>query len=172
MTAVDVAEIVEQLRELGAAASGLIVFDTITADGRPHPTVVNAGVMPHPATGVPVVALVVLGGSYKIRHLERDPRATATFRDGARWVAVHGRATLIGPDHAHPAVSPEQVPGLLREIYRVAGGGEHPDWAEYDKVMAEERRTAVLLEIGKTYGMYWPADQEWVQGRHDADGDA
>jgi PPOX class probable F420-dependent enzyme len=156
MTTVDATEITDRLRDLGAASRGLIVFDTVADDGRPHPSVVNAGVMPHPGTGVPVVALVVIGGSRKIRHLERDPRATATFRDGARWLTVHGDATLIGPDHRHPDVPADAVPELLREIYRVAGGGEHPDWADYDKVMAEQRRTAVLLGIGRTYGIYWP----------------
>lgn len=157
MTAATAAEIADQLRDLGAASRGLIVFDTITKDGAPHPTVVNAGVMPHPATGEPVVALVVIGGSRKIRHLERDPRAAATFRDGARWVSVHGRATLIGPDHPHADVPAAEVPELLRAVYRIAGGGEHPDWEEYDRVMAEQRRTVVLLEIGRTYGIYWPA---------------
>jgi len=148
MTAVDATEITDRLRDLGAAARGLVVFDTVADDGRPHPSVVNAGVMPHPATGAPVVALVVMGGSRKVRHLERDPRATATFRDGARWLTVQGEATLIGPDHRHPDVA--DVPALLRDIYRVAGGGEHPDWDEYDRVMAKERRAAVLLEIGRT----------------------
>ena len=155
MTAPDQAETVRRLRELGDAARGLIVFDTTTTSGLPHPSVVNAGILPHPATGVPVVALVALGGSLKLRHLERDPRAAATFRDGSRWLAVTGRTTLIGPDHPHPDVKADDVPELLRAIYRAAGGGEHPDWDEYDRVMAAERRTAVLLEITRTYGVYW-----------------
>lgn len=160
MTVVDPAEAADRLRDLGAASGGLIVFDTIADDGRPHPSVVNAGVLPHPATGRPVVALVVIGGSRKIRHLQRDPRAAATFRDGARWMTVHGEATLIGPDHRHPDVPAAEVPELLRAIYRIAGGGEHPDWAEYDRVMAEQRRAAVLVAIERTYGVYWPAPAE------------
>jgi hypothetical protein len=122
------AETVRRLGEIGEASRGLIVFDTVTSSGRPHPSVVNAGVLPHPATGVPVVALVAVGGSLKLRHLARDPRAAATFRDGPRWLTVQGDATIVGPDHPHPAVEAEDLPELLRAIYRVAGGGEHPDW--------------------------------------------
>jgi hypothetical protein len=33
---------------------------------------------------------------------------------------------------------------VLRDIY-AAAGGSHPDLAEYDRVMAAERRTAVFV---------------------------
>ena len=38
----------------------------------------------------------------------------------------------------------ERLRLLLREIF-AAAGGTHNDWATYDKVMAQERRAAVLL---------------------------
>jgi hypothetical protein len=34
---------------------------------------------------------------------------------------------------------------LLRDVFSAAGG-THDDWAEYDRVMAAERRVAVLIE--------------------------
>jgi hypothetical protein len=37
---------------------------------------------------------------------------------------------------------------LLRDIY-AAAGGQHDDLAEYDRVMASERRTAVLVTPGQ-----------------------
>jgi hypothetical protein len=40
---------------------------------------------------------------------------------------------------------------LLREVF-TAAGGEHDNWAEYDRVMAEQRRTVVLVEPGRVYG--------------------
>ena len=46
---------------------------------------------------------------------------------------------------------PVAHPGLLRAIYASAGGGEHDDWAEYDRVMAAERRVAVLLTPTRIY---------------------
>ncbi len=40
---------------------------------------------------------------------------------------------------------------LLREVF-TAAGGSHDDWAEYDRVMAEQRRTAVLVTATRVYG--------------------
>ncbi len=42
------------------------------------------------------------------------------------------------------AVGPAAVPGLLRAVFRSAGG-THDDWDEYDRVMAAEGRLAVLV---------------------------
>ena len=151
----DSAQIVEELDDLGRASGGLVVFTTIAASGQPHSSVVNAGVLPHPVTKEPVVALVVIGGARKLLHLEHDPRAVAVFRDGPRWTAVEGDTVLIGPDHPHPDVPADAVPALLRAIYSAAGGGEHPDWDEYDRTMAAERRVAVLMGIRRGYGVYW-----------------
>ena len=39
---------------------------------------------------------------------------------------------------------------LLREIF-VAAGGTHDDWDGYDRVMAQERRTAVLIRPERVY---------------------
>jgi hypothetical protein len=40
---------------------------------------------------------------------------------------------------------------LLREIF-TAAGGTHDDWDTYDRVMAEERRVAVLVTPERVYG--------------------
>jgi PPOX class probable F420-dependent enzyme len=146
--------VVAAIEELVEASRGLVVVTTVRASGMPHSTVVNAGPVVHPATGEPAVGLVAVGGSLKLRHLRQDPRGVVVFRDGPRWLAVEGVATLVGPDDPYPGVPAEDVPGLLRDIYRAAGGGEHPDWDEFDTVMARERRTAVYLGIGRTYGVY------------------
>jgi hypothetical protein len=46
-------------------------------------------------------------------------------------------------------VDAERLRLLLREIFTAAGGA-HDDWDTYDRVMAEERRTAVLLTPERT----------------------
>ncbi|MFF4255941.1 TIGR03618 family F420-dependent PPOX class oxidoreductase [Streptomyces sp. NPDC001663] len=153
----DTSEAVARIEDLAAASGGLVVFNTVAPSGTPHSSVVNAGVLAHPTTGRPTVAIVALGGSRKLRHLERDPRAVVVFRDGRRWTAVRGTATIVGPDHPHEAVTPEALPELLRDAYRAAGGGEHPDWDEYDRTMAADRRALVLVSLDHTYGNYWPA---------------
>jgi hypothetical protein len=87
---------------------------------------------------------VARGSTAKLANLRRDPRATLVFRAGWEWVAVHGTADLAGPGDPLPGLDADRLPGLLRDIYRAAGGS-HSDLAEYDRVMAAERRTAVLL---------------------------
>jgi hypothetical protein len=47
-------------------------------------------------------------------------------------------------------VGPERLGLLLREIFEAAGG-EHEDWPEYDRVVAAERRAAVLVTPTRVY---------------------
>lgn len=129
---------------------GLCVFSTLRANGSIQSSVVNAGVLQHPLTDVPVVGLVAIGGSRKLDNLRADPRATIVAKAGWQWAAVEGSAQLIGPDDPHPDVDDERLRLLLREIF-TAAGGTHDDWATYDRVMREERRTAVLIPVRRVY---------------------
>jgi PPOX class probable F420-dependent enzyme len=129
---------------------GLCVLSTMRPDGTVQATVVNAGVVEHPVTGVQTVGLVAAGGSRKLRHLRSDPRATIVARAGWQWATVEGTAELIGADDPHPGVDPERLRLLLREIFRAAGG-THDDWGAYDRAMADERRAAVLIVPVRTY---------------------
>lgn len=129
---------------------GLSVVVTRRADHSPHTSVVNAGVLAHPMTGDPVVAFVAAGGTRKLAHLRADPTVAVVVRAGWRWTAVEGRAQLIGPDDPHPEVDDERLRLLLRQIFSAAGG-THDDWATYDRVMREERRTAVFVAPTRVY---------------------
>lgn len=117
---------------------------TTRGDGEPAVSVVNAGILPHPVTGAPAGALVARGGTAKLANLRRRPCATLVFRAGWVWVAVARPAELAGPDDPLAGLDAAQLPRLLRRIYRAAGG-DHPDLDAYDRVMAAERRTAVLV---------------------------
>ena len=90
-----------RFEELVPLDHGLTVIVTRRADQTPHATVVNAGVLPHPATGDPVVALVAAGGTRKLAHLRADPTITVVVRAGWQWTTVEGHAQLIGPDDPH-----------------------------------------------------------------------
>ena len=129
---------------------GLCVLSTLRRDGSVQASVVNAGVLPHPLTGTPVVGLVAVGGTRKLRNLRADPRATIVARAGWQWAAVEGHAEIVGPDDPHPDLGGERVRTLLREIFRAAGG-THDDWDAYDRAMAEERRAAVLVAPHRAY---------------------
>lgn len=132
------------------AERGLAVVATTRADGSVQASVVNVGVLTHPLRREPVVGLVARGDAFKLRHLRRDPRVTVVARSGWQWVAVEGRAELAGPDDSLPGFGSEAVPQLLRDIFRAAGG-DHDDWPTYDRVMAEERRVAVLVTPTRVY---------------------
>jgi PPOX class probable F420-dependent enzyme len=132
------------VRAYGAAERWLAVLATVRPDRPPSISVVNAGVLPHPVSGQAMVAFVARGATAKLTNLRRNPHATLVFRAGWEWVAVRGPAELAGPDDPLTGLGPDRLPQLLRDIYTAAGGA-HPDLAEYDRVMAAERRTAVLL---------------------------
>jgi PPOX class probable F420-dependent enzyme len=137
--------------ELVPLDHGLCCVTTLRADGTGHATVVNAGVLPHPLTGTPVLGLVAAGGSRKLHHRRADPRCTIVARAGWQWATVEGTADIIGPDDRHPDVDAEALRLLLRSIFQAAGGA-HDDWDAYDRVMAEEHRAAVLITPRRIYG--------------------
>ena len=133
------------MRELAAADHGLAVAVTLRRNGTAQASVVNAGVLPHPVRGEPVVGFVARGNTVKLRHLRERPYATLVFRAGWNWVAVEGGVELAGPDDPLSGLDADGLRLLLRQIF-TAAGGSHDDFDEYDRVMAAERRTAVLLD--------------------------
>jgi PPOX class probable F420-dependent enzyme len=141
---------VSAFAELVPVDHGLCVLSTLRRDGSVQASVVNAGVLAHPMTGARVVGLVALGGARKLHNLRADPRATIVVRAGWQWATVEANAEIIGPDDPHPDVDGPTLSALLRTIFQAAGG-THDDWDTYDRVMAEERRAAVLLAPYRTY---------------------
>jgi PPOX class probable F420-dependent enzyme len=141
---------VSSFAELVPMDHGLCVLTTLRVDGSAQASVVNAGVLPHPLTGELVVGVVAAGGSRKLDNLRADPRATLVARAGWQWATVEGNAEIVGPDDPHPDINGEALRVLLRNIFQAAGG-THDDWDTYDRVMAEERRAAVLIAPRRTY---------------------
>ena len=134
---------------LAAEESGLAIVATLRAAGTIQSSLVNAGVLAHPATGAPVLAFVTYG-KVKLANLRVRPQLTTTFRKGWQWAAVEGTAELAGPDDPQPWLDPERLRLLLREIF-AAAGGTHDNWDEYDRVMLEQGRTAVLITPTRIY---------------------
>ena len=134
---------------LAADESGLAVVATLRAAGTIQSSLVNAGVLAHPASGEPVLAFVTYG-KVKLTNLRERPQVTTTFRKGWQWATVEGTAELAGPADRQPWLEPEGLRLLLREVFQAAGG-KHDDWDEYDRVMAEQGRTAVLITPTRVY---------------------
>jgi PPOX class probable F420-dependent enzyme len=137
-------------RRLVGRDHGLCVVSTLRADTTIQSSVVNAGVLGHPRTAAPVVGFVAIGGSRKLVNLRARPRATIVVRAGWDWMAVEGPVDLAGPDDLMPGLDADATRLLLREVF-TAAGGTHEDWDTYDRVMADERRTAVLITPEHVY---------------------
>ena len=139
----------EEAAGLARAERGLAVVATLRADASIQSSVVNVGLLPHPATQEPVLGFVTYG-RVKLANLRARPQLAVTFRSGWQWATIEGAAELAGPDDRQPWYEPEQLPALLREVFQAAGG-THDDWDEYDRVMAEQRRAAVLIRPTRVY---------------------
>jgi PPOX class probable F420-dependent enzyme len=134
---------------IGREDGFLAVVSTLRSDATIQSSVVNAGVLAHPLGGDDVVGFVTYGRA-KLSHLRARPQVTIAFRAGWQWAAVEGRAELIGPDDEHPDVDPDAMRLLLRAVF-IAADGSHDDWDAYDRTMAEQRRTAVLVRPTRIY---------------------
>jgi PPOX class probable F420-dependent enzyme len=135
---------------LAAADQGLAVVSTLRADGTIQASLVNAGVLPHPVSGQPMLAFVTYG-KVKLANLRARPQVAVTFRKGWQWATVEGTTELVGPDDPQPWLAePDALRLLLREVF-TAAGGTHDDWDEYDRTMAEQRRTVVLIAATRVY---------------------
>jgi len=135
---------IETVRRFVGGDAGLATVSLARPDGTVHSSVVNAGVLDHPVTGAPVVGLVVRGNSWKLRRLRDVPELTVVFRVAWDWVSAEGPVDIIGAEDPFEGFDPADVPALLRDVFRSAGG-THDDWDEYDRVMASENRTAIFV---------------------------
>ncbi|MGF1598912.1 MAG: pyridoxamine 5'-phosphate oxidase [Acidimicrobiales bacterium] len=134
----------DDVRRYLADETGLATISTTQADGRVLSSIANCGVIDHPVTGAPCVALVSRGRAARLGHVRRGSEVTIAIRRGWNWVAVTGPADLIGPADPAEGIDREAVRLLLRQVY-AAAGGIHDDLDEYDRVMVNDGRTAVLV---------------------------
>ena len=80
--------------------------------------------------------------AYKTRNLRRDPRvALCVMNDGffGAWIQVDGTATVLSlPEALEPLV--DYYRGVM---------GEHPDWEDYRRAMARDRRVLLRIHIDR-----------------------
>ena len=126
---------------LAQADRGLAVVSTLRADQTIQASLINAGIIAHPATAEPVLAFVTYG-PVKLINLRARPQIALTFRSGWQWA---------GPDDPQSFLSDADDLRLLLRAAFTACGGTHDDWAEYDRTMAQQRRTVVLVAPTRVY---------------------
>lgn len=141
---------IENAFALARDDNGLAVVSTLRADHTIQSSLINAGPLPHPATGEPTLGFVTYG-RVKLANLRARPQTAVTFRQGWQWATVEGRAELAGPDDPQPWLGSDDTLALLLRAIFTAAGGTHDDWAEYDRTMREQRRTAVLVSPTRIY---------------------
>ena len=73
---------------------------------------VNAGVLDHPRTAVPVAGYVTYG-KVKLRNLRERPATSILWRAGWQWAGVEGPSELIGPGDTDA----ESLRLLLRAVF-------------------------------------------------------
>jgi hypothetical protein len=141
----------EQVRSYLSDEHGLAVVSTVQADGRVLSSVANCAVIDHPLTGAACVALVSRGNAARLNHIRRGSEVTITIRRGWKWLAVTGAADIFGPDDPRPGFDAERLRLLLRRVFQAAGG-THDDFDEFDRVMVDEARAAVVITPTRILG--------------------
>lgn len=113
------------------------VAATFRRDGRPQLSPVTVGV-----DDAGRVEMSTRETAMKVRNLRRDPRISVCLLNPAfygAWGQVEGTAEIVE--------QPEAL-DLLVDYYRRISG-EHPDWADYRRVMRSEARVLVRFEIDR-----------------------
>ncbi|MDT5043637.1 MAG: hypothetical protein QOE51_4622 [Actinoplanes sp.] len=131
-------------------AANVGTLATIKRDGRPQLSVVNFTADP----AARVLRTSTRTDLAKTHNLRRDPRASMLVDapGGAGYAVVEGTVELspVSADE-HDATVEELI-----EVYRLIGGKEHPDWADYRRAMVADGRVVLRLHVDKLYG--------WVMG--------
>ncbi len=96
------------------------------------------------------VAFTTTEDRAKLKNLRRKSRCAVLVSqpDWRGYLTVEGKAAIMAPDNMEVAA----LRMAFRDVYRAAGGGEHPNWAEYDKAMIDDRRAIVIVMPEKVYG--------------------
>ena len=86
----------------------------------------------------------------KLINIQRNPRCSLMISQSDWWgyVVLEGHAELLSPGKTDP----DELRLALRDTYRTVGGGEHPDWEEYDQAMREQQRSVVTVVPEHIYG--------------------
>ena len=86
----------------------------------------------------------------KLHNLRRNPQCSLLVarENWSAYLVLQGAARVFSAGNTDG----EELRRMLREVFRTAAGMEHPDWAEYDRAMAEQRRSAIIVVPEHIYG--------------------
>ena len=118
-------------------------FTTFRRDGRPQMSLVTIGRVGN------ALGFTTRRRNAKHYNLLRDARCAMmmTNPDLRTYAVLDGDAQVIGQHNTNP----DSLRLKLREVYQASAGKEHPDWDEFDSVMVEQQRSAILLIPSRIY---------------------
>ncbi|MDA0797079.1 MAG: TIGR03618 family F420-dependent PPOX class oxidoreductase [Chloroflexi bacterium] len=125
------------------AQNQVVNFSTYRRDGRQQMSLVTVGRVGD------ALAFTTRQRNAKYANLLRDPRCAMMVMspDLRVYAVLDGDAQVVG---AHNSDA-DTLRATLRDVYRASAGKEHPNWDEYDAVMAEQKRVAILLAPTRMY---------------------
>ncbi|MFG1603952.1 PPOX class F420-dependent oxidoreductase [Actinoplanes sp. NPDC049265] len=90
----------------------------------------------------------------KVHNLKRDPRASlhTKAKAGHGYAVAEAIADLSEPARDINDATVEELVELYRKVR-----GEHPDWDEYRRVMVEDARIVLRLQVERVYGWFMEA---------------
>ena len=138
-------DVVDSLeRMFGERGRGILA--TLKAGGRPQLSTIDFCY----DAGSRIARISTVDGSAKVANLRRDPRASLYVgtSDLASYAVAEG-SVVLSPTSA--SLDDETVEELI-EVYRLIGGKEHPDWADYRRAMVADGRLVLRLKVERLYG--------------------
>ena len=120
------------------------VLTTFRRNGAAQMSIISCGPM---RDGI---CFTVTEDRVKLKNLRRDPRCSLMVSRESWWgfVVLEGRAQIISAGNT----GPEELRLALREAYTASSGEDHPDWAEYDQAMRDDRRSVIIVVPDHIYG--------------------
>ncbi len=85
----------------------------------------------------------------KLANLRRDGRCSLLVSQESWWgfIVLEGTARILSADNTDA----EELRMAFREVYRSISGN-HPNWDDYDRAMASDRRAVVIVMPERIYG--------------------
>ncbi len=120
------------------------VITTFRKNGAAQMSIISCGPYKNGA------AFTVTSSRSKFWNLKRDPRCSLLVSQENWWgfVVLEGHAEILSSDNT----GTEELRLALRDVYRAASGEEHSNWAEFDKAMVDDKRSAIIVVPDHVYG--------------------
>ena len=129
------------------------VLTTYRRNGRAQMSIVT--VRPHPDG----VAVSITEDRIKFKNLQRDSACSILISATDWWsgfIVVDGTASMTWSGNANP----EGVRQARREIYSATTRRRSDDWDEYDRLVDDDKRVALVIRPEHMYGTFF--DSAWM----------